>query len=427
MLKKKQIFLVVILMFLVSALLMIAHNNAPKMLSAQFLWGPLLVITVLIFDTKAFFTKVVIINLLFVLLYGFILPVFVWSFMNDWYAFRQPLLFAQILYAIVLGKKLIKDKSVEKWSLFTKASLIFIVVTCVMTIVATEMEPLIVRASYSSGSENIDNFNYFKRLGIGSYGYMTALVVLVPTLISVIKAKEKRKGTRILFIGVLLLILITLLEAQIFANILVAGVFIIFSFFGLKNIKSSMLVFGLLIIIYFIIPNTVYSRFFNVSSGFFTEESNVYKKLDDLSGFIENPDMEDTSSGVSGRAQRYPMLWSVFKASPIFGDANYDSDFDYAMARGGHLFWMSRLALWGIIGFMGFIYLLYINFKQIYLIIPQYYRYYYLLSVLSFIILGLMKSINMLESALVLYVIIPGICIYANFGNGLNKLNSKTI
>ena len=102
------------------------------------------------------------------------------------------------------------------------------------------------------------------------------------------------------------------------------------------------------------------------------------------------------------------MLWQAFYASPLFGDASYRSNYEYTMTVGGHLFWMSRLALWGISGFILFIWLLYKNFRIVYYFLNSQVRYYYLLSVLAFIALGLVKNLNFVESFLVLFLIIPG-------------------
>ena len=53
------------------------------------------------------------------------------------------------------------------------------------------------------------------------------------------------------------------------------------------------------------------------------------------------------------------MLFEAFKASPFFGDASYYSKYDTEMGHGGHLYWMSRLALWGVFGFLGYLLILY--------------------------------------------------------------------
>jgi hypothetical protein len=78
------------------------------------------------------------------------------------------------------------------------------------------------------------------------------------------------------------------------------------------------------------------------------------------------------------------------------------------MGEGGHLYWMSRLALWGIIGFLGYLTLLKNIFKPIVSLFDPVFRYYYMLSLFSVIVLGLLKNIAGREPYAFLLIVIPG-------------------
>jgi hypothetical protein len=69
-----------------------------------------------------------------------------------------------------------------------------------MTIIATEIDPIVVRASYSSFHQKIDNYDFLYRLGFGSYGYMTAAVALIPILVYLYKIQEKVLLPKVMYI-----------------------------------------------------------------------------------------------------------------------------------------------------------------------------------------------------------------------------------
>jgi hypothetical protein len=386
---------------------MIAHNNAPMLLSAQFLWGPIFVLAIIFLEPRLFSNQIIFVNLIFFIAYGFILPKLLWTEMSDWYAYRQPIMFSQILLPILMFVWLQKVGGLKVWRLYSKIGIIFIIITCIMTIIATELDPTVVRVSYSDQEEGIRNFMFYRKLGIGSYGYMIALILLFPPLIYLIK-KNGIKAKRLLLV-LLLIVFYTLLKAQIFANILVSCIAIVLAVSGSKNIRRSLSVSVLLLIVVFVLPKELWATIFVDLSSHFPKDSNVYYKLNDMAIFINQPEIFDTNTGAGGRMERYPLLWQIFIESPIWGDASYKSSFKYELDVGGHLFWMSRLTLWGTVGFAFFVYLLYLNFKTVYKSLSSDFRFYYLISVFAFILLGLTKSLTFLESFIVLFVIIPGL------------------
>ncbi len=145
-------------------------------------------------------------------------------------------------------------------------------------------------------------------------------------------------------------------------------------------------------------------------SGYFENGSQLKYKFKDFALYLENPKIvEDASTGTGGRAARYPMLWRVFLGNPLFGDASYKSRYGYDLAHGGHLYWMSRLALWGILGFIGYLLILKNIFKPVVNIFDPKFKFYYQLSLMSIFTLGLMKNLTLKEPLIMLLIIIPGL------------------
>jgi hypothetical protein len=132
----------------------------------------------------------------------------------------------------------------------------------------------------------------------------------------------------------------------------------------------------------------------------------MYYKLNDFAVFVENPDI-DPSTGAGARAERYPLLYNALINSPVLGNTSYRSHLN--IESGAHLYWMNRLALWGIPGFLFFIFMLYKIYRSISSLFDANYSFYYFLSVMAFVFLGLIKAIGGSEPWLILIVVIPGL------------------
>ena len=75
---------------------------------------------------------------------------------------------------------------------------------------------------------------------------------------------------------------------------------------------------------------------------------------------------------------------------------------------------MSRLALWGIFGFVGYLFILRQIFKPVLRIFDSEFRFYYYLSLGSTIVLGLIKNLGGREPYVMLLIIIPGLYFVKN-------------
>ncbi len=395
-------------MLLISSLLLIVGNNLPVFASYRWLWGPVFMLYVLIVHPEIYLSKQMLNVLAFGILYCGLLQYTLWSYASDWY--KNAILedFYAMIVVVLLFVYLKKNNYYSIFIRLAKIALIFFVITGIMTIVATSIEPEIVRASYSSGKELISNYDLINRLGFGSYGYMTALIALLPTLVYFYKRKTTSHGEKFLIIVSIIFFMVVLVKAQIFANILMAMVILLISFLGMSKFKKSIMAFTLIGVILVSIPVRYYADFLVYLSGYFEPNSQNYYKLNDMSTFILNPEIS-TSTTVGVRAERYPDLWQVFKSQPFLGDASYQSSFDKEIGDGGHLYWMSHLALWGILGFCGYLIILGNIFKPIFELFDPYFRFYYMLSIIAVIGMGLMKNLGGREIWLMLMFIIPGL------------------
>lgn len=407
--KHRGIIFFIGIMYLASSLFMMFAINVKILGSNRFLWAPVLLLYSLLFYIKVYSTK----QVRYVLLYGFIycgiLQYTLWVHANEWYKSQILTDFYYLISVVVFYNLLFKQRLYKEWIKLAKISTVFLIITGIMTIIATNINPIVVRASYSNLKESLLGYSFLENLGFGSYGYMTAIISFLPIIVYFIKSERKIWIGKNLWIAILVFFYFVLIRSQIFANILVASLIIPMAFAGKESFKKSITAVVLVLSILFFVPDTVWVNLLIYFNHYFDTNSVIYYKLNDFAIFIKNPDLFTPSTSIGGRGERYSLLFKAFITQPFFGDASYKSMFTYELEAGGHLYWMSRLTLWGIFGFVGYLFILKNIFKPVLKIFDENFRFYYLLSILSIFIMGLMKNLDGREIYILLLIIIPGL------------------
>jgi hypothetical protein len=404
---KMQILDWIILIAISSTLLYIVSNNIPTLLgSFRFFWAPITLSLVFLAKPDIFYRKIIILLLLYGLVFLGLLQYTFWSYMSDWNVRQlQDEFYALFVFSCIWAHYW-SINEIRKLAIISKWSFLFIVITIITTHIALYIEPTIVRSASNSFRGDSTSFAIAKTFGTVGYGYAQSLVLLIPILVYFIKTKKRIYfNYKILFIILIVLILL-LLRANVFANVLIAIPIIILAYVGPKKGRANYGYITFLVLILAFIPISIYANLILNLSNYFGQYDFFNERFTDLASFFENPNL-DTTSTTGGRVSRYPLLFEAFIANPLGGDASYFSSYD--IEEGGHLYWMNKLAIWGIIGFFFFIYILYILFKNIISVFDYEFKYYYHLSLMAFIGLGLTKNISGREPWLLLILIIPGL------------------
>lgn len=418
---KLQIPDIIILLAIGSTLLYVVFNYLPKGIgSFRFFWAPLSLIIIFYYRSVAF-TKD---PMTFVLLWGAlsagILQYTLWNNMDDWN--RKSVLedfFNLAVFTAILNYYWVKG-DFKRLALLSKWAFVFIVITIITTNIALTIDPLIVRNSANSFLGDPSQKRISKLFGTAGYGYAQSLLLLIPILVYHIKARKQMVFSSKILIIILVLIIITTIRAQVFANLMVAALTTLLSMMGSKNRHLAYRYVAIFIIIYVIIPSSFYANIFTTLGSYFEPGTELNYKMNDFASFIETPEFTG-SSGVGGRAERYPLLLEALLAKPVFGYASYK--YNINLGGGVHLYWMNHLALWGIPGFLIFVFVLYKIYKTINSsFFDTEIRHYYLLSVLAFIMLGLIKTIAGREPWLMLIVVIPGLYFFPLIRKKGNKM-----
>lgn len=404
---RNQILNISIFITIASTTLYIVFRNLGRELgSFAYLWAPITLLLIIGKRPNAFAKGPMKILLLYGVIMMGILRYTLWKYMSD---FNQSFIIFEFYNLVVMtaifnyywGKD-----NFERLALLSKWAFIFIIITIIATNVALFIDPYLVRSSASTGDFTPFQGKVFKLTGAMGYHYAQAIVCLIPILIYCIKNKQKMVFSHKVLTAILLLIVVTQIRSQVFANLLVTAMITVLSFLGSKKRRSlfiTILLFGILI---WGVPKSFYMNIFSSSSRYFSPDSEMRYKLTDFANFIEYSEF-DPSTGAGRRADRYPMLFKALIANPLWGDTSYSSHFD--LHGGFHLYWMNRLTLWGIPGFLFFVFVLFKIFKIISSLFDAGYRFYYFLSLVAFIFLGLLKVSGGRELWLVLIVVIPGL------------------
>lgn len=229
---KSKLLFFLTLGLLITSLLPIVGNNLPILASYRWLWAPAFILYILLFESFILFRKQVIWVLLYGIIYVWPIPSILWPYANDWYKEAIFEDFYGMLVPVLLFSIYYSKKYWYNWERLSKLSILFIVFTGLMTVISAHIDPLIVRASYSDSRFEMSNYNFFYRLGFGSYGYMAAILSLFPLIVYFLKKGNRFWLNKKVLISFLFFLFIVLIYSQIFANIIVASFTILFSFLG---------------------------------------------------------------------------------------------------------------------------------------------------------------------------------------------------
>jgi hypothetical protein len=397
---------VVIFLALTSTTLYALANNVPLGLgSFRFLWAPLSLIVVFISYPHIFISRNSLKVFMLAGLLVFLLPTMLWVYLTDWdnkfiiNEFYGIIVFSILLYYFINKRRYFMLAIMAQWLY------LFVIVTAIITHLVLFIDPLIVRNSAFS-FDDADQLEIAKGFGVAGYGYVQAMVFLLPTLIYSIKSKKTIVFNRFFTWVIVGILVVLLIRSNVFANLLIAVPLVIVSFIGPLKSKYGYWVVSFFFLVLIAIPSEIYSAFFAQIGLFFEPGSFLNERFLDFSDFIGRPE-GDLSTGVGARAARYPLLAEVFFSNPLFGASANSSTLD--ISDGGHLYFMYRLTIWGSVGFLLFVFMLYSIYKSVIKTIDDDFRYYYNLTVMAFVALGLIKNIAGREPWLFLFLLIPGL------------------
>lgn len=413
-------------MLMASAFLPLVFANLPPIIRSHHIWTAAWFLSLIAFYPKVFRNRL----FLFVLFYGAVMLLFLlntlWANIGDWNRGQIIEEFYEIAVAVSVISYFRTAEDFYRLAKLVKWMLLFIFITAIMTIVTAYIEPTYVRSLTGLSAiviqSEIDYVLGYKKYGGGSYGFVAALLCLFPMLFYYYKNNIKSIIKKKYLVVFIIVIFFALLKTQIFANILISVFIIILSLMGSKHTNRIIILSSLLIIIVLFIPIKSYSDLLISISLMFPSDSEIYYKLNDLAKLIIIGGYSE--SGIFMRAERYPMLIDSFYANPLLG--HFLSGLTNDISEGGHLHWMYKLAVYGLLGSVPFFYIIYKFIKNSLSYFDKEFAFYFLISVFSIIILGLMKTLAGRETWYMFFIIAPGLYYLQLLKNNKKNNNSES-
>jgi hypothetical protein len=423
---RKLHFRLVSFMLISSTYLPVIFVNLPPFIRSHHIWTIIWGISLITFYPKIFLNKAMV-YLISYALFLYVGTKTIWINMDDKNHHRLFLELYQVSIGISVITYFFQSKDYFGLAQLTKWSIVFLFITAIMTIISSSLDPMYARNIVSISSITLESkkeiIMSFKQFGGGNYSTAGAFMCLFPILIYYYKNIELRPLLKNLIIIFAATIFYALLGMQIFGNILIATVFGIIALLGMKKIRKSIIVILVFLFIIMLIPKYVYVDSLKSVGNEFSKNSELNYKFNDLATFIETgANLEDKSTGIGGRAERYPILLQAFIKSPLFGyyysSNNYDNFYN---PEGAHLYWMNKLTITGIVGLVFFSFILYYFLKVTIKRFDFTYRFFYLLASLSILFYGFMKVIGGRETWYAFFIILPGLYFLPLLKN--NKIN----
>lgn len=397
-------------MLMASTFLPIVFNNLPPYLGSHHLWTILWILSLLIFSPKVLLNR----QIAYLILYGLLLLIAletIWATMDQWNRTTLIKEFYQIFIGFSVFIYFSHHKDYINLARIAKWSIIFLTITAIMSIVSSIIDPMYARnltglLDISSEKERAIVLSY-QKYGGGNYSTAGAFMSLFPLLVYYYKNNSFSLYSKKTIFLLSIIFFLALIGIKIFGNILIAILFGILALSGMKKMRYTIMIISSVIFLAIIIPKETYGKILHETSEHFEKKSILNSKISDLAYFIENEQNIESNSGVSGRLARYPMLVKSFEKSPIFG-CYLVQDSLYKPA-GAHLYWMNRLTIFGIVGFLIFMNIPLSFIKTNLKDFTSTYKFYYILASLAIISYGLMKAIAGRETWYTFFIILPGL------------------
>lgn len=410
MIKTIYYFRFIIFILMLTTFIPVVFYRFPSYIGSYHLWAIIWGISLLLLKPRVLITKIMIIVEIYTLLLLFMIYFF-WQNMNQW---NVEFLLNEI-YNIVIACSIITYFNVTNdykgLAKITKYVLFFLLITAIMTIVASYIYPMYARYSTYDGIEGQYARGIIRSYGAGDYGLAIVYMALIPLLIYYIKNNLYIKNKKWMFFIIIFLYTIALIRMQIFTNIIILCIFLIFAFISTKNRIRTISIIIFIIILFFSIPNRYYiNAFYRLSDSFINLEDTSFKLKEAAIYFESGGNVEKDENAVAGRAERYNMLLKVFPKNPILGCfflSNIDEN-GYKV-ESFHLYWMNKLIITGLFLFILFILILYNFIIEEKKMIKGEYKYFIMLAFFSIIIYGFFKNLAGRECWFAFFIIIPGI------------------
>lgn len=306
---------------------------------------------------------------------------------------------------IIFSPKVIKDSErVSKFALLIS----FITMLFSIRILIYDGNALRVCSMANSTGDTAIYYGYWRQ-GMANYD-MAAMMLFMPVvLIYQLKSGVKNNKKILLLTGIMVTFIFMYL-GQVTTTFVLCG---IVSLMALLNVKRPALTYAGISLVTLLLMIHL-SDIFDYA-GAVVGDTSMGDRFTSISAMAKGESIDDTSdAGI-----RWSLLGTTISSllsSPLFGSPN--------AANGGHNFFLDLLAKYGIIGCLPLFMMIKHQFKIISAYLSETAKQYYLIIMMGFILLGIIKNMSGTEYWNYLFIYYPAILVWFD---SMNTKKTKSI
>lgn len=302
--------------------------------------------------------------------------------------------------SIIMYLYFLRSKDYKGLAMTSLYGLFFIFITSITSIIGLNNYPEAVR-ELTSGTAGENNMLYGK-IGIAGYTFWASVVYIFPVLIYFFRREDFKVSHKRHIILFMVVLLYALIKAQITTSFVLAILFMSYSLINRKDLKSSgILLLSVSFLSLFLLNRFIAEIFYSFSN---IVSSDLLKlRLADVGRVFELQDFNAESGETyfaQSRLSRISTSFQSFLENPIIGGGK----------SGGHSTWIDKLGIFGVLGTLPWILIFRQQIKLNFHIFRDSYKSYYVLSITSVLLLGILTTTaNSVHSGIMIFFIIPGL------------------
>lgn len=250
---------------------------------------------------------------------------------------------------------------------------------------------------------------YYERMGLGDYSFLSSIPMLLSSFVFAFRSKlwlGRLHGAGWIWLSSIMMICSFL--SALFAPFIISVSSFFVSIMGERRASANNAVFGIILLLFIIFPKPVIGQIFITLSEYVSNEE-IKSKLNDTGrvfteGIEINKDNEQSDNEIEGRASRIPLTLEAFRRSPFVGGGRIVNS---------HVYWLNYAAQFGLLGLIPLILVVWQYFKTIIKGKRSEYRFYQLITLLTFLVLGLIKALLGFPIFMAALFIGPGLIYYS--------------
>lgn len=303
-----------------------------------------------------------------------------------------------MLYSITLYEQFAFNRDSRGMDLVIKSAFFFIFVSCVSGILIYAITGLSPRIMYAQmRPRGIRASSLIELFGDSGITFYYGISLIIPALVACIKSHPRWGVAKISLTVVLVIIILALLISEYAAAMLLGVIGLVVALIGRRRLKVSLALLGALILLIIFLPNIYKVAFFGQLAEMSPGET-MSARIGDV-GLTLEEGVGRTETHTSRRASRIPYQLSNFIRSPLIGTG----------INTEHNFWIDILSRFGIFGLFPIFLVYRRQFVRNFAYFDESFRFYYLVTLLIFVAMGVMKNMSGIHFTLAFLFIVPGL------------------